>query len=106
MMQYRSPFLDFLEERPEIAYFSQLQERGYDAPKRRQLRGLFDDFQSEYLGRLGSQVRQGIAPTLRFDDFLSNIDFDQYQKSLLPSERGRGLFSSRFAPRVRHLLHY
>lgn len=102
VMGSKSPFADFLEERPEIGFQGFLENRGFNRSKRNQLSNMFNRFQSDFLGKLANQIIQGETPNLRFMDYLqddSNID-RIYGAS---SPRGRGMYQGYFTPRVRHL---
>lgn len=99
--QRSNPFLDFLEERPEYAIYSHIDELGVSNPDKEFLRRNQRDFQNEYLGRLGSQIRSGQAPTLRVNDFLGRFDFNKYLRSRAP-DRMRGAGQA-YTPRIRHL---
>ncbi len=57
----------------------------------------FQDFQDQFLGQLGSQLRQGEEPTKKFGDFLENFDFQNQFRSFAPSLRGQG-GTARFRP--------
>ena len=100
-----NPFLDLLEENPRFAFFSHLNEQGFNRPKRRSIADMFGEVQAEFQGQLGSQIRQGQEPTLRWNNFLENYDWDQLYFSQPPSQRGNQGFG-RFSPRVRHLLRF
>ena len=102
-----NPFMDYLEEPGEgrfAAYSSHLDDQGFGNNKRRQLRKMFSDVQSQFLGQLGSQIRGGKDPTLRFNNFLEGLDFNRLYHSTSPFERGTN--TNRFAPRVRSLLRF
>ena len=85
----RNPFLDLLEERPDIGYQGFLKDQGFKRSKKDFLRNRFSDVQNRYFSELGSQARQGEAPNKRFDDFLSNFNFDEFYGSFSPSSKGR-----------------
>ena len=97
-------WMDFLEERPDIGFASHLQEKGYGRHKTDTLRGMFGKIQQNFFGQLGSQVRGGNAPTLRFNDFLKNLDFDKYYRGLSPNQKGMNRNSN--APGVRRIVGY
>ena len=72
--QAGNPFIDFLEEEPNLAFQSALQ-RGNLTPNQLQFfqnqRGQFTD---RFEGLLGQQIQQGQLPNLRFNDFINNVD--------------------------------
>lgn len=96
-----SPFRELLDLQPELSYYSRVNEGGFNPSQRRQARDSFGEVQSQFLGQLGSQIRQGLAPTLRFDDFLEGFDLSGFLKRQPPSQRG--LFAGSSVPSVRHL---
>ena len=100
-----NPFLDIAEEKPELAFLSHLDEKGYGSNKRNRMRGLFDDAQSHFLSRLGSMIRSGESPNLRFNDFMKNdYNFDRAFGAMSPYQQGTT--QGQFTPRVRHLLRF
>lgn len=106
-MVQKNPYLDFLEHRPDVAFSSHLSDpgRGLNSGQQRTLRSSFSDIQGKFLGMLGDQIRQGEAPTARFNDYLEGFDFKDYYKRLAPTQRF-GRSQSLYSPRVRHLLKY
>lgn len=103
-MAQPSPFLDLLEERPELAYYSRVGDRYGNSARGRRLRSQFRDVHSQFLGALGSQIRGGDMPTLRFNNWLDDFDFDrQFYQS---GPYGRGSSSMFSVPKVRHLLRF
>ena len=106
---------DIFEDRPEIAYASRLdnwitgQGKSRYGRDRNRLMNQFRDVQSHFLSALGSQIRSGSAPTLRFDEWLGNsdmFDFGQYNQNWMarsPTQRGTNT-AWMYTPRVRHLL--
>jgi hypothetical protein len=64
-------------------------------------RNFYDYFKNQYgnvygnyMGQLGQQALSGQAPTLNFEDYLSNFPFMQQWYSLNPSQRGERQASS------------
>ena len=70
---------DMLEYKPSLAYYSsptaQKFTRKGTAPARQQFfQRSFGDIYNEYLGKLGTQIRDtGAPPTKRFEDFLKDM---------------------------------
>lgn len=101
MQPFENPFLDFLGE-DEIgrraSFFSRPGTRG--TPTRsRFFENQFDTIQNQFLGQLGAQIRGGEAPTLTFEKFLGDFNFNREFLAAPPAFRGQ--FPSRFAPRTR-----
>jgi len=94
-------FDEFLEERPDIAYYSFQDQLSRTPSQRRFFENQFRNIQNRYLGQLGSQLRAGRMPTRRFTDFLSDFPFQQEYYSRSPSMRGS--YPSQFAPRTRFI---
>lgn len=91
-------FKDLLEEERRAPFFSTVNRLGgTGTPVGRFFNTQFQNFENEFFGKLGSQIQGGELPTLRFNDFLSNIDFDKRFRSLAPSLRGQGN-QARFRP--------
>ena len=97
-----NPFDDLLETNRELPFLGELQRRGLSSSKRNALWGQFGEIQRNFMGKLGSQILGGNAPTARFADYLKDMDFDREYKMLSP--RQRGTFGG--SPRVRHLLRF
>ena len=99
-----NPFLGYLEEEPAVGYFSS--PRGAEfmggAPAKRQYyQNQYRDVYNEFLGALGSQIRGGNAPTLRWTDYLEDYPFPERYAALSPTQAGRG--RQQFSPRTRQL---
>lgn len=97
-----NPFLEFLEGEPRATYFSYQNQFGRSPRQRDFFQNQFADIYNEYLGQLGSQARGGQLPTLRFNDVLSGLNFDQRFQRLSPEQRGESGRSSQFAPSIRY----
>ena len=71
-------FGDFLETQPSALYQSFLQDpqTRMSPAMKRYYSNQFNQIQSEYIGELARQMRQGKVPTQRFGDYLENI-FEQ-----------------------------
>ena len=82
---------DMLEYTPELAYFSSPAGKTFaKAPARKQyFQRSFGDIYNQYLGELGSQIRGGGAPTMKFADFLENDPFTKQYGSMTPEMRGQ-----------------
>ena len=88
-----SPWDEFLEVRPESAYFAKtntLNRRRRDFFSTR-----FSKYMDQYLGALGQQVGGGDAPTQTWRDFLGGMNFNNEFGTYSPEQRGErnGLFS-------------
>lgn len=94
-------FKTILEEEPRATFFSFQNQFGQSPNQRRYFQNQFQNIHNEYLGTIGSAVRRGETPTLRFGNFLENLPFTERYTSLPPSLRGD--FKSQFAPRTRFL---
>ena len=71
-------WLRFLEEEgpgQKSAFFSRQNQFAKTPGQTRAFGSLFDDALNEYLGRIGSAIRRGEAPTLTFNQDLDN-NFD------------------------------
>ena len=68
-MASQFPFLDWLNEQPELAYYSLVQDLLTPA-QRRYAGGNYENTFNRYQGALGQQVRAGADPTLRFSEWL------------------------------------
>jgi hypothetical protein len=81
---------DMLEYKPELAYFSSPAGKTFaKAPARRQFfQRSFGDIYNQYLGALGSQIRGGGAPEMKFQDFLESDPFTKRYTSMTPEMRG------------------
>lgn len=85
MMQ--NPFLAFLEEEPQAAYFSYGNQFGGPNQSRQQRQHYqqgFADIYHQYLGQLGQQARANQMPTGTFNDFLGGYNFDQAYREDTP----------------------
>lgn len=91
-----------LDEEPRAAYYSYGNQFGKSQNQRKYFEDAFDDIYNQFLGQLGGQVRQGQAPTMKFNDFLGDYNFDQQYRQMAPSTR-YGQPQSTFAPRARFL---
>jgi hypothetical protein len=82
---------DILGEFPEAGYAARLQQQTpQGSPQRRYFQPRYNPIFQEYLGEAGQQILGGGAPTLAFDDFLGNYDFNRRFRSRAPTERGQG----------------
>lgn len=98
-----NPFADWMELNPRVGYFSYQNQwggQGASPNQRRYYQKAFSDIHDEYLARLGQQIRGGMAPTERFNDFLQSYPFTERYLQQPPELTGRSNFS-RFAPRAR-----
>ena len=84
-------FLDFLEQEPRAAFFSDpgfLQQRQKSPRRKRFFENQFSNIHNQFLGALGAQIRGGETPTGRFTDFLGGFDFEREYAGMPPSLRG------------------
>jgi len=101
-----SPFSDFLEYQPQAAYYSSPTGRtfGQQSPnRRRHFQDSFQNYYNQYLGELGSQLRAGQAPTMRFQDYLSTDPFTERYTAMTPQSRGE--YSQQYNPRTRFIFY-
>ena len=97
-----NPYLEWLEESPELAYYSNPMMTGIQRPgERRYLQGQFQNVWSDYLGGLGEQIRAGQDPTAKFQDYLASDPFTQRYAALTPQQAGRT--TGRFSPTTRQI---
>lgn len=92
----------FLEDKPESAYFS-YQNQWRTPNQKRYFQSQFGNIQNQYMGQLGSLIRNNQAPTSQFTDFLNKFNWSQnFQENASPGQRG--LDTSRFSPWTRWLV--
>lgn len=110
-----NPFRDylpqeFLEQTPSAAYYSVPSASEFytrpsgtiDPSKKKFYQESFQDIYSDYLGKLGTQAREGETPDLRFTDYLSQASpFTERYSALSPYERGMN--TRTFAPSTRFI---
>jgi len=103
-----NPYLDFLEKKPEAAYFSYADRFGGPRGSQRQRgfsQGQFSDIYSQYLGNLGRQARAGTSPQGTFNDFLGGFDFENWYRQQVPYQvRSQGF--SDLVPQTRFINPY
>ena len=58
-----NPFLEYLEGEPKAAYYSYGDRFGGGRRQQNFYQNSFADLYNQYLGTLGTQVRQGLAPS-------------------------------------------
>jgi len=91
-----NPFLDWLEEAPELSFMSSL--GNFRGQGLNYLQNQYQPWMNRYQGALGQQVRGGQDPTIQWSDFLKQ-NFNPYRELLRAPQyqTGRGtqnLFSS------------
>jgi hypothetical protein len=94
---------DFLEDEPDILFqASRPQTRGPGVGGNflDYWRGRTRDVYQDYLGGLGRQALAGQEPTGSFQSFLGDYPWQDFWRSLSPSQRGDR--SSTLAPRLRY----
>ena len=96
-----TPFLDFLEETPQAAYFGMPGRARQTPNQRRFFEQQFRNVHNQFLGALGRQITSGQQPTLRFaTDFLPGYD---PQAAFLEQPFGvREATRGAFAPPIRY----
>lgn len=96
-----TPWLDILEQYGlyEPLYYSRQNEWGNSPNQQRFFKNSYGDFFNQYQGLLGNQVRSGQDPTLRFNDFMGGMNFQDYYRRQPPAQRGQS--TAQFAPSVR-----
>lgn len=92
-------FGDILESQPEIPFQGALQRANLTPNLLQQFQGERRSIFNQFQGFLDQQIQQGLAPSLRFGDFVRNFDFQRESLSRPPSTRF-GADVSRFAPRT------
>lgn len=101
-----SPFSEFLDYQPQAAYYSSPKGKsfGQGSPnKKRHYQDSFQDYYNQYLGELGTQLRSGQDPTMRFQDYLANDPFTERYTAMTPQSRGE--YSQQYNPRTRFLFY-
>ena len=68
----KNAFSDFLEERPDMAYYSFQDQLAKTPSQRRFFENQFQNIQNQYLGQMGTQLRKGNLPRRGFTDFLTD----------------------------------
>ncbi len=105
-MPPESPFTDFLrgalEEDPRLSFFSFVNEQARTPAQRQFFQNQFTPTFNNFLGTLGSQLRQGQVPTQTFSQFLGQTPFLDRFTRLPPSLRG-DFSGQRLAPRTRRI---
>lgn len=110
-----NPFQDylpqeFLETSPSAAYYSSPTATDFytrpsgtvDPSKKKFYQESFQDIYNEYLGKLGTQAREGETPDLKFTDYLSQASpFTERYDKLTPYQRGQSTRAS--APTTRFI---
>jgi hypothetical protein len=99
-----NPFMDYLEYEPRAAYYSSPASRQFDQGgegQRRYFQNQFQDVYNEFLGSLGSQIRAGQAPTMRWSEYLDAVPFTERYAALSPEQAGRS--RRRYSPSTRQI---
>lgn len=66
MPQSPFPFLDWLNDQPEVGYYTHLAQAGGSPALQRYFQGQYGPTYNQYLGALGQQALLGQDPNLRF----------------------------------------
>jgi|TARA_R110002126_G_scaffold21398_9_gene77362 hypothetical protein len=72
---FANPYQDFLEGTNlgrRAAFFSGIPNFGQPASQQQFFTNLFPQFENRYLAALGRQIQSGEAPTLQFQNFVSD----------------------------------
>ena len=102
-----NPFADILEEEPRTAFFSRTAPFGTSPIRRRFTENLFPQVFNRFLGALGTQIRGGETPTLRFEEFLSDPRSFNLEREFFQQPRARRTgFAPPLAPRTRFLTQF
>ena len=99
-----NPFLAFMEDVPQVGYFSYQNQQGQSPNQKRYFQQQFANVQDRYMGQLGQNIRQGGDPTLSFTDYMSQYmapQGGQFQDWASMSPRQRGTTTGRYAPPTR-----
>jgi hypothetical protein len=88
-----NPFIRFLDDEPEAAYFARREEFGGSPRQKQFFEGDYANIYNQYLGFLGNQAKAGQMPSGSFNDFFQNLlpnsaAFDQQFRELTPNQRG------------------
>ena len=87
-----SDWTNFLEKEPASAYYSSpagMSFYGQSPNAQRFYQTQFQNIYNEFLGSLGSQIRSGMDPTMRWADYLENVPFTERYAALSPQQAGR-----------------
>ena len=99
-----NPFADFFEDYPQAAYYSSPRGSAFSGQSQNTQRYYQIQFQNvynEFLGSLGSQIRSGQEPTMRWSDYLENVPFTARYAALSPEQAGRT--TRRYSPNTRQI---
>jgi len=107
-----NPWDDLLEKVPEAAYYSSPAGQSFASSSPRQksyFENQFSNIYNAYLGALGTQIREGGMPEMRFQDYLENTNpyqgnslFQARYGNLTPNQRG-DYSAINLAPRTRFM---
>ena len=97
-----SVFSRFLDSQPQATFFGSLPENM--TPVQRQASGdVYNQAIQDYYGELGRRIRQGQAPTLQFQEYLSQFPYTQ--RFAQATQRSKDMARQRVAPRTRRLFY-
>tara|TARA_R100000458_G_C8277675_1_gene253295 strand:+ start:748 stop:1104 length:357 start_codon:yes stop_codon:yes gene_type:complete len=97
-----SVFSRFLDSQPQATFYSTLPEGM--TPVQRQASGdIYNQAIQDYYGELGKRIRQGQAPTLQFQEFLTQFPYTQ--RFAQATQRSRDMARQRISPRTRRLFY-
>ena len=71
------PFLDWMNDQPEVGYFAALGRAGVPPAMQRYFQGQQGNIYNQYLGALGRQAQSGQNPSLQFTDYLAQNPFTE-----------------------------
>lgn len=97
-----NPFLSYLEDRPEAAYYG-YQKQWKTPNMKRYFQTQFGNIQNQYLGNLANWVTGGSTGNPeKFTDFLGNFNWGQQYQEQTPQQRGQD--TSRLSPFTRWMV--
>lgn len=105
-------FAGFLEERPQVAYYSSptgMAFGGRSPASQKFFERSFGDIYNQYLGELGSQIRDYSSgktkdtPSLTFTEYLKRDPFTDRYTAMPPTARGS--FTGSYAPQTRRIFY-
>ncbi len=101
-MVTENPFERFLEEQPRQLFFGARSRFGRSPFQQQFFGNRFQSIFDIFGGEQAQQIQRGELPTLRFQNFLEDFNFDEFFRTTPPSLRG-GQSTGRFAPSTRFL---
>lgn len=87
-----NPYLPFMQETPQAMYNAFIPQSN-NLNFLDYFRNKYSDIYGNYMGQLGKQALSGNAPTMQFEDYLSQFPFMHQWYSMNPSQRGERTMS-------------